>query len=67
MEKNFKTIDEQIQILRDKGLIIEDEYLNTDEVGIYSHNYIVKKLLFKRNIPIRFIAKLAHICTNHEV
>ena len=25
MEKNFKTIDEQVQILKDKGLIIEDE------------------------------------------
>lgn len=27
MEKNFKTIDEQIEILKDKGLIIEDEQL----------------------------------------
>ena len=26
MEKNFKTIDEQISILKDKGLIIEDEH-----------------------------------------
>jgi len=26
MEKDFKTIDEQLQILKNKGLIIEDEY-----------------------------------------
>ena len=25
MEKNFKTIDEQIEILKEKNLIIEDE------------------------------------------
>ena len=25
MEKNFKTINEQVEILKNKGLIIEDE------------------------------------------
>lgn len=42
-------------ILKTNGqLILEDEYLNTDEVGIFSHNYTVKKLFFKRNIAYSY-------------
>ena len=37
MEKNFKTIDEQIQILKDKGLIIDD--LNVAKEILLRENY----------------------------
>jgi len=37
MEKDFKTIDEQLQILRNKGLIIEDEY--DAEITLLRENY----------------------------
>ena len=51
MEKNFKTIDEQVQILKDKGLIIEDE-LDTKDILLrenyffimgYRHVFMVSK------------------------
>lgn len=32
MEKNFKTIDEQLNILKDKNLIIEDEFLAKEKL-----------------------------------
>ena len=32
MEKNFKTIDEQIEILKEKNLIIEDEETAKDMI-----------------------------------
>ena len=37
MNKDFKTIDEQLQILRNKGLIIEDEY--EAEIILLRENY----------------------------
>ena len=51
MEKNFKTIDEQVHILKDKGLIIEDE-LDTKDILLrenyffimgYRHVFMVSK------------------------
>ena len=37
MEKNFKTIDEQIEILKEKNLIIEDEE-TAKETGNFIEN-----------------------------
>ena len=33
VEKNFKTINEQVEILKNKGLIIEDENVVKDKIG----------------------------------
>jgi len=40
MEKNFKTIEEQIQILKNKGLIIEDEY-ETKEILLRENYFFI--------------------------
>ena len=40
MEKNFKTIDEQVQILKDKGLIIEDE-LDTKDILLRENYFFI--------------------------
>ena len=41
MEKNFKTIDEQIEILKEKNLIIEDE--ETAKEILLRENYLLIK------------------------
>ena len=57
MEKLFKTLDEQIDILKERGLIIEDEELG-DKIGneksIYFWSKLIKeeKVCEKADIPV---------------
>lgn len=63
MQKSFKTIDEQIQILRDKGLVIEDEDSVKDVllrenyffISGYRHLFMqgIKSKQFKTNTNFR--------------
>ena len=41
MEKNFKTINEQVEILKNKGLIIEDENVVKDTPVSYTHLEVI--------------------------
>ena len=42
MEKNFKTIDEQLEILKTKGLIIEDEE-ETKEILLRENYFFINQ------------------------
>ena len=45
MNKIFKTLDEQVEILKDKGLIIEDENL-TKEILLRENYFFIKNPFF---------------------
>lgn len=58
MNKIFKTLDEQVEILKDKGLIIEDENL-TKEILLRENYFFIngyRSLFFKSPIDKKFIA-----------
>lgn len=58
MEKIFKTINEQVEILKDKGLIIEDE-LEAKEILLRENYFFImgyRHLFMSRNNKIKFIS-----------
>ena len=64
MEKKFKTIEEQIQILKDKGLIIEDEY-ETKEVLLRENYFFLngyRHLFMISSKETCLFSSLVHAC-----
>ena len=58
MKKEFKTIDEQIEVLKNKGLIIEDETY-AKEILLKENYFFINgyRLIFMNSITDRTIIK----------
>ena len=72
MQKTFKTIDEQVNILRDKGMIIDDEFYVKDVLlrenyfflSGYRHPFLIdsKSRNYKKGTTFKELYSLFLLC-----